>query len=77
MALPDVVLVGVMAAPLLGAWVLALADIGRRRDASRSWKSAWVVLTFVLPFLGTLIYLLFRPAGLTEEEREGLAAKRP
>ena len=77
MAVPDLVLVGLMLAPLLGAWALALADIARRRDASRSWKSAWIALTFVLPFLGTLIYLLFRPAGLTEEEREGVAAKRP
>ncbi|MGH2406986.1 MAG: PLD nuclease N-terminal domain-containing protein [Candidatus Limnocylindrales bacterium] len=77
MGLPDLVLVGLILTPLLGAWALALADIARRPDASRTWKSAWVVLTFVLPFIGTLVYLLFRPTGLTDEEREGVAAKRP
>ena len=77
MGVPDLLLIGLIFAPLFGAWALALADIARRRDASRSWKAAWVVLTFVLPFLGTLLYLLFRPAGLTAEEREGLAGKRP
>jgi hypothetical protein len=77
MSLPDLLLIGLIFAPLLGAWALALADIARRRDASRTWKVAWVILTFALPFLGTLVYLLFRPAGLTEQEREALTAKRP
>jgi Phospholipase_D-nuclease N-terminal len=77
MGVPDLMLIGLIFAPLLGAWALAVGDIARRSDASRAWKAAWIILAFVLPFLGTLIYLLFRPAGLTEEEREGLAAKRP
>jgi hypothetical protein len=77
MGVPDLLLIGLIFAPLLGAWALALADIAHRRDASRTWKVAWVVLTFALPFLGTLVYLLFRPAGLTQEERDALAAKRP
>jgi hypothetical protein len=77
MGLPDLLLIGLIFSPLMGAWALALVDIARRPDASRSWKAPWIALTFVLPFLGTLIYLLFRPAGLTEEEREGLTAKRP
>ena len=64
MGVPDLLLIGLIFAPLLGAWALALGDIGRRSDASRSWKAAWIIATFVLPFLGTLIYLLFRPTGL-------------
>jgi hypothetical protein len=74
---PDLLLLGLILAPLLGAWGLVLADIARRSDASRLWKVAWAATTFVLPFLGTLIYLLFRPAGLTSEERETAAAKWP
>jgi hypothetical protein len=77
MGLPDLLLLGLILAPLLGAWGLALADIARRSDASRLWKAAWAVVTFVLPFLGTLIYLLFRPAGLTAEERDATTAKPP
>lgn len=73
----DLVLLGLILAPLLGAWAVALVDITRRPDASRLWKVAWALATFALPFLGTLIYLLFRPAGLTAEERETATAKRP
>ena len=76
MGLPDLLLLGLILAPLLGAWGLALADIAGRSDASRAWKASWMVTTFVLPFLGTLIYLLFRPAGLTAEERDVATAKR-
>ena len=71
----DLLLLGLILAPLLGAWALALADIARRPDASRLWKVTWVVLTFVLPLLGTLTYLLFRPTGLTAEERDAATAK--
>ncbi|MFI5254291.1 MAG: PLD nuclease N-terminal domain-containing protein [Candidatus Limnocylindrales bacterium] len=76
MGLPDLILLGLILTPLLGAWALALADIRRRDDASRSWKVGWAVLTFVLPFLGTLVYLLFRPVGLTAEETEAATVKR-
>lgn len=75
--MPDLLLPGLIFAPLLGAWAVALVDIARRADASRLWKVGWGLLTFVLPFLGTLVYLLFRPAGLTGEEREVGSGKRP
>ena len=77
MTLPDLALYALILAPLLGGWGFALADIVRRQDASRIWKVGWALLTFGLPFLGALIYLLFRPAGLTAEERESETAKRP
>ena len=77
MTLPDLALYALILAPLLGGWGLVLADIVRRDDASRVWKAGWALTTFALPFLGALIYLLFRPAGLTAEEREAEIAKRP
>lgn len=52
--------------------VFAFVDVVRRQDLSRSWKGLWIVVIFVPPFLGTLVYLLFRPAGATRAEREAL-----
>jgi Phospholipase_D-nuclease N-terminal/Short C-terminal domain len=58
--------------PLLMIWAFALVDIFRRDDLSGIWKALWVVVIFLLPFLGTLIYLIVRPAGATKEERVAL-----
>jgi len=55
--------------PLVMVWAFALVDIFRRDDMSGWWKALWVVCVIALPFLGTLIYIVTRPAGVTEEER--------
>ena len=33
-------------------------------------KALWVACVILVPFLGTLIYLIARPAGATREERQ-------
>jgi hypothetical protein len=55
--------------PLAIVWAGALIDIFRRDDLSGPSKALWVVCVIVLPFLGTLIYLVTRPRGATPEER--------
>ena len=55
--------------PLAMIWAFALLDIFRRDDISGGWKALWVVCVLVLPFLGTLIYLIARPSGATADER--------
>jgi hypothetical protein len=55
--------------PLLMVWAAALIDIFRRDDIGGVSKALWTVTIFVLPFIGTLIYLIARPAGATKEER--------
>ncbi len=55
--------------------VFAFVDVVRRRDLSRSWRGLWIVV--VPPFLGTLVYLLFRPAGATRAEREAMEKADP
>jgi len=58
--------------PLAMIWAMALVDIFRRDDM-RGWsKALWVVCVIVVPFLGTLIYLVTRPRGATPEERLAL-----
>ena len=49
--------------PLAMIWAFALIDIGG------GWKAVWVACVILVPFFGTLIYLITRPAGATKEER--------
>ena len=56
--------------PLAMVWGFALVDIFRRDDINGFSKALWVACVILVPFLGTLIYLVIRPAGATREERE-------
>jgi hypothetical protein len=56
--------------PLVVISVFALVDIVRRRDLSGAWRVTWLLVVFVPPFVGTLVYLLFRPAGATRLESD-------
>jgi Phospholipase_D-nuclease N-terminal/Short C-terminal domain len=49
-------------------WILAIwvfiaifGDIFRRNDLSGAAKAGWILLIFILPFLGCLIYIIARP----------------
>ena len=55
--------------PLAMVWAFALVDIFRRDDIGGGWKAFWVAVVVLLPFFGTLMYLVLRPSGATEEER--------
>ncbi len=52
-------------------FITIFADIFRRRDLSGAAKAGWIVLLFVLPFLGALIYLIARPK-MTDQDKEEL-----
>jgi uncharacterized membrane protein len=52
-------------------FITIFADIFRRRDLSGWAKAGWVLLIFVLPFLGALIYMIARPK-MTEQDREDI-----
>jgi hypothetical protein len=60
--------------PLIFVWGFAVLDIFRRDDTSGFGKAMWLAVVILLPFIGTLIYLLLRPAGATPEERERIDA---
>ena len=47
--------------PLLLVWAFALVDIFRRPDLTGGAKALWTVCVIVLPFVGTLLYLILRP----------------
>jgi len=47
--------------PVVLLWVSALVDIIRRPDLSGWATAGWVVLIFVLPIIGSLIYFAACP----------------
>jgi hypothetical protein len=60
-------------APLLLLWIFAMFDIFRRHDLSGVMKALWLVVVLVLPWLGTLIYMIMRPRGLNTGWEEPVA----
>jgi Phospholipase_D-nuclease N-terminal/Short C-terminal domain len=50
-------------------FITVFADIFRRNDLTGWAKAGWIVLIFIVPFLGALIYLIARPK-MTEQDKE-------
>jgi Phospholipase_D-nuclease N-terminal len=55
----------------MAIWVFiaVFADIFRRNDLSGWAKAGWILLIFIVPFLGALIYVIARPK-MTEQDRQ-------
>ena len=54
---------------LIWMFIAVFADIFRRRDLSGGAKAGWILLIFILPLFGILIYVIARPR-MTEQDRE-------
>src|SRR5207253_6735171 len=54
--------------PRVMMWGCALIDSLRRADLGALTKAVWVTCVIIVPFFGTLISLIARPAGVTREE---------
>ena len=52
-------------------FITVFADIFRRRDLSGWAKGGWILLIFIVPFLGALIYLIARPK-MTDQDKEDM-----
>jgi phospholipase D-like protein len=57
-------------------WTMALmifisvfSDIFRREDLSGGMKAVWIIVIFILPFLGCLIYMIARPKVTAQDVR--------
>ena len=58
---------------LIWIFIGVFADLFRRNDLSGWAKAGWLVLIFIVPFLGILIYLIARPK-MTAQDKEMMAA---
>ena len=54
---------------LIWMFIGVFADIFRRNDIHGGAKAGWILLIFLVPFLGILIYLIARPK-MTEQDKE-------
>ena len=54
---------------IIWMFIAVFADIFRRNDLSGWGKAGWILLVFIVPFLGILIYVIARPK-MTEQDKE-------
>ena len=47
--------------PLVMLWAMALIDIFKRDDMGGGSKVLWILIIFVIPWIGVFIYLVSRP----------------
>jgi len=62
------------------AWIWIVitlfGDIFRRRDIGGWAKGAWIVFIIVVPFLGTLVYLIAQHDGMAERSQKAAEAQQ-
>ena len=58
---------------LIWMFIGVFADIFRRNDLTGWGKAGWLLLIFIVPLFGILIYLIARPK-MTEQDKEMMAA---
>ena len=58
---------------LIWMFIGVFADIFRRNDLTGWGKAGWILLIFIVPLIGILIYLIARPK-MTEQDKEMIAA---
>jgi type VI protein secretion system component VasK len=57
---------------LIWMFIAVFADIFRRNDIGGGAKAGWIILIFVIPLIGILIYMIARPK-MTEQDKEMMA----
>ena len=50
-------------------FIQVFADIFRRENLSGWGKAGWILLIFIVPFLGILIYMIARPKNTEQDQR--------
>jgi hypothetical protein len=56
-------------------FIRIFADIFHRENLSGWGKAGWILLLFILPFLGALIYVIARPKNTEQDQRDMAAAQ--
>ena len=54
-------------------FIQIFADIFHRENLSGWGKAGWILLIFVLPFIGILIYVIARPKNTEQDQRDRAA----
>ena len=56
----------------MAIWIFIsiFADIFHRKDLSGWGKAGWIILIFIVPFLGAIIYMIARPKMTAQDKEE-------
>ncbi len=54
---------------IIWMFIAIFADIFRRNDLSGWGKAGWILIIFILPLIGILLYVIARPK-MTEQDRQ-------
>ena len=57
---------------ILWIFIRIFADIFHRKDLTGAWKAIWIIVIFVVPFFGAIVYMISRP--VTAQDLEEKAA---
>ena len=52
---------------IIWVFIAVFADIFRRHDIHGGAKAGWIILIFIVPFIGALIYIIARPADASQQ----------
>ena len=55
---------------IIWMFIQVFSDIFRRENLSGWGKAAWIILIFILPFLGILVYIIVRPKNTEQDQRD-------
>jgi flagellar biosynthesis/type III secretory pathway M-ring protein FliF/YscJ len=55
---------------IIWMFISIFADIFRRENLSGWGKVGWILLIFLVPFIGILIYMIVRPKNTEQDKRE-------
>ena len=55
---------------VLWMFIAVFSDIFHRENLSGWGKAGWILLIFIVPFLGVLIYIIARPKNTEQDQRE-------
>jgi hypothetical protein len=53
---------------IIWIFIRVFADIFRRDDLSGAWKVIWILVLFIVPFFGALVYILTRPKNTPQDQ---------
>ena len=57
-------------------FIRLFADIFHRTDLSGGWKAIWILVLFIVPFFGAIVYMISRPAA-TQDRQTATQAAQP
>jgi cytochrome bd-type quinol oxidase subunit 2 len=78
----SVALLILLVVPVVLLWIYAMIDLLRRTDQATWRKVTWIAAIVLLPIVGPLLYLIFRPSrrgdirGFGERNGDGGRAER-